>query len=194
MLTDREIFISLVDNDLIQKSDAIILLEGDGLNRYQHAVHLFKDGFANFIVFSGGITDYDYGSFPYEDIKPLILEENIPEECLYYESISLNTKQQAEEIIKLCISNNWEKIILVGSHYHQYRAYLTFLKSALSANIKLIIYNSPEKKLKWFSSNKWGQRITCLKQEFERIEEYSKFGHLSTYKEAIEYQQWKEQQ
>ena len=34
-LTNREKFIALTDNDGIQNSDAIILLEGDGFNRYK---------------------------------------------------------------------------------------------------------------------------------------------------------------
>ena len=31
-----------------------------------------------------------------------------------------------------------------------------------------------------------------LEKEFERIEIYSKMGHLATYEQAIEYQKWKE--
>ena len=41
-LTSREKFIALTDNDSIQKSDAIILLEGDGFNRYKKAVDLYN--------------------------------------------------------------------------------------------------------------------------------------------------------
>ena len=43
-ITDREKFIALVDNDSIDKSDVIVLLEGDGYNRYSKAVELFKKG------------------------------------------------------------------------------------------------------------------------------------------------------
>ena len=44
-ITDREKFIALVDNDSIDKSDVIVLLEGDGYNRYSKAVELFKKGY-----------------------------------------------------------------------------------------------------------------------------------------------------
>ena len=56
-----ETIIAMVDNDFIEKSDAIILLEGDGYNRYRKAVDLYTQGFAKKIIFSGGITDYEYG-------------------------------------------------------------------------------------------------------------------------------------
>lgn len=192
MLTERELFISLVDNDSIRKSDAIVLLEGDGLNRYPHAVKLFREGWAPSLIFSGGITDYDYGSFPYTEIKPLLLQAGIPEEKLYHEAQSLNTHEQAEEIVKLCREQNWKKIILVASPYHQYRAYLTFLKSVQKTKSKIVIFNAPARQLPWFLPNRWGDRYTCLQQEFDRIEKYSAFGHLATYQEAIEYQRWKE--
>lgn len=194
MLTDREIFMALVDGDSVKPSDAIILLEGDGLNRYQHAVHLYKTSYAPRIVFSGGITDYRYGSFPFSEIKPLILNEGIPESHLYYEAASLNTKQQADEIIWLCIKQDWKRIILVASHYHQYRAYLTFLKSMLMSNHLISIYNSPARELSWFADNPWGNRLDCLKGEFERINKYMQQGDLASYEDAIEYQRWKEQQ
>ena len=68
MLTDKEKFIVFVDNDVLEKSDAIILLEGDGFNRYRKAVDLYKNGFSDKIIFSGGVTDLDYGSYPFEEI------------------------------------------------------------------------------------------------------------------------------
>lgn len=192
MLTEKEIFITLVDNDLIRTSDAIILLEGDGFNRYRYAVKLFQEKWAPLIVFSGGITDYAYGSFPYAEIKPLLLQAGIPEENLYHEVRSLNTREQAEEIIKLCLQRDWKKIILVASPYHQYRAYLTFLKSVQEAEAEIVIYNAPVDQLEWFTPQPWGDRYSCLQQEFDRIEKYSVLGHLATYSEAITYQKWKE--
>jgi uncharacterized SAM-binding protein YcdF (DUF218 family) len=189
----REKFIVLVDNDLIQRSDAIILLEGDGLNRYSKAVELYKQGFADRIVFSGDITNYTYGSIPLSEIYPLILATGVPPEAIIHEKKSLNTREQAIEIIKLAKNSGWTKLILVASHYHQYRAYLTFLKEEINTKGNIVIYNAPAKDLKWFEESGWGQRFELLDQEFERIEKYSDYNHLATYGEAIEYQKWKEQ-
>lgn len=194
MITDREIFMAMVDGDSARPSDAIVLLEGDGFSRYQYAIELYKKKLAPVIVFSGGITDYSYGSYPYEDIKPLILDGGVEEADLLHERYSQNTKQQADEIIKMCIEKEWKSIILVASHYHQYRAYLTFLKSMLDAHIRLAIYNQPVRNLRWFSFNEWGSRYSCLKGEFKRIELYFQKGDLASYQQAIDYQQWKEQQ
>jgi uncharacterized SAM-binding protein YcdF (DUF218 family) len=193
-MTDREKVIALVDNDCLQKSDAIILLEGDGLNRYQKAVDLYNAGFADKIVFSGGITDYEYGSFPFSDVLPHILKTGVPEKAIIHEDRSLSTREQAIEVVKLAMERNWKKLILVATHEHQYRAYLTFLRVVLDEYPSLILFNSPVRNLGWFSETGWGTRFNRMEKEFDRIEKYSKFGHLADFNQAIKYQEWKEKQ
>ena len=193
-MTNREKIISIIDNDAILKSDAIILLEGDGLNRFEHAINLHLSGFSDTIVFSGGTVNYEYGSYPFDEIKPLIEDFNLVNLNLIHEDKSQNTKEQAIEIIKIVKQENWQKIILVASHYHQYRAYLTFLKTIQDSNLNLILYNSPVSNLKWFEKSRWGMRFDLLESEFIKIEKYMAQGDLSSYEYAIEYQQWKEKQ
>lgn len=192
MITNREKFIALVDNDSIKKSDAIVLLEGDGLNRYQKAAALYNQGYAKKIIFSGGITDYEYGSFPFNDILPLILREGVPECDIIHENKSLNTREQAIEVISIASRNNWTKLILVATHEHQYRAYLTFLKVLIDENLKLVLYNAPVRNLGWFIETGWGLRIERLESEFIRINKYYNLGHIANYDQAIKYQKWKE--
>ena len=192
MLTDREKFISIVDNDLLVKSDAIILLEGDGFNRYRHVAELYSYGWAPKIIFSGGITDYKYGSFPFSDIRGKLIDTGVREEDILHEGRSLNTKEQANEVLRIVSELKWNKLILVASCEHQYRAYLTFLRNILDQKNGILLFNSSVH-LSWFEDCDWGIRYDRIDQEFERIEKYSSLGHLATFKEAIEYQKWKEQ-
>ena len=192
VMNEMATIIAIVDNDFLNKSDAIVLLEGDGLNRYQHTVELYKQGWADKIVFSGGITDYEYGSFPFSKVIPYILKEGVSTHAIFHEGKSLNTREQATEVIKLAFDNNWERLILVASPEHQYRAYLTFLRVILDTNTNILLYNSPAKKLAWFEETNWGNRYYRLKQEFTRIEKYTQLGHLATFNEFLNYQKWKE--
>ena len=194
MITEREKVIAIIDNDCLQVSDAIVLLEGDGLNRYRKAVDMYNNKWADKIVFSGGITDYEYGSYPYSDVLPHILNTGVPFDVIIHENKSLNTREQAVEVIKMALENGWRKLILVATHEHQYRAYLTFLREVLDKSPTLLLFNAPVRNLKWFTENPWGKRFDRLQQEFERIEKYAKLGHLATEKEVIDYQIWKEQQ
>ncbi len=192
MITDREKILAIVDNDCLMKSDAAILLEGDGFFRFQKAVDLYNKGIVKKIVFSGNIIDKDYGSFPFEEVKPFILEGGVPEEDLIHEDVSLHTRQQAIEVVKMAMANGWKKLALVASHEHQYRAYLTFLREVLDTKSGLILYNAPVRNLNWFVDSGWGIRYERLSAEFERIERYSAMGHLANADEVIEYQKWKE--
>ncbi|MED5354447.1 MAG: YdcF family protein [Bacteroidota bacterium] len=191
-LSLREKFIALVDNDGLLVSDAIVLLEGDGFNRYIKAADLYKNGYSKKIIFSGAITDYNYGSFPFKDILPKLLSSGVPEEAIIHEKKSKNTREQAVEVIDIAVKNNWRKIILVATHDHQYRAYLTFLKEVLSRKKEILLFNSPVRNLKWFEQNVWGRRFDNIDKEFDKIDHYMEMGHLASYEEAIEYQEVKE--
>ena len=190
MITDREKVLAIVDNDCLTQSDAAVLLEGDGFFRFQKAVDLYNKSIVSKIVFSGNIVDKDYGSFPYEEVKPFILAGGVPEKDIIHEDKSLHTRQQAVEVVKLAMAKGWKKLALVASHEHQYRAYLTFLREVLDTKSGLILYNAPVRNLNWFVDSGWGQRFSRLEAEFERIERYSAMGHLATADEVIEYQKW----
>lgn len=192
MITDRETIMAIVDNDCFTKSDAAILLEGDGFFRFQKAVELYQKGLVSKIVFSGNIVDKDYGSYPYEEIRPYILQGGVPEEDLIHEDVSLNTRQQAVEVVRMAIEKGWKKLALIASHEHQYRAYLTFLREVLDTKSEIILYNTPVRNLNWFIDSGWGIRFDRLTAEFDRIEKYSELGHLATAQEVVEYQKWKE--
>ena len=194
MITDRETIMAIVDNDCLTVSDAGILLEGDGLFRIKKAVSLYQEGKVGKIVFSGNIIDKDYGSFPYEEARPVLLAGGVPEKDLIHEDMSTNTREQAVEVVKMARERGWKKLALVASHEHQYRAYLTFLREVLDTGSGLILYNAPARNLSWFIDSGWGIRFDRLQAEFDRIEKYSAMGHLATAAEVIEYQKWKESQ
>lgn len=192
MITGREQIIAIVDNDCFTKSDAVILLEGDGFNRVQKAVELYIKGMVGKIVFSGNVVDKAYGSYPFEEIQPYIVNAGVPAEDLVHEDKSQHTRQQAVEIVRMAIEKGWKKLALLASHEHQYRAYLTFLREVLDSRSGIILYNTPARNLNWFIDNGWGVRFDRLTAEFDRIEKYAQMGHLANAKEVIEYQKWKE--
>ena len=194
MITDREKILAIVDNDCLSVSDAIILLEGDGFDRFRKAVSLYKQDKAPKIVFSGNITDYDYGSFPFAEVLPRMLEAGVPETDIIHEDKSLNTREQAVEVVRMAQEQGWKKLILVASHEHQYRAYLTFLREVLDSRSGITLYNAPARNLDWFVDKGWGTRFERLEAEILRIEKYTELGHLATAQEVIDYQKWKEAQ
>jgi uncharacterized SAM-binding protein YcdF (DUF218 family) len=123
-----------------------------------------------------------------------MLEAGVPEEDIIHEDKSLNTREQAVEVVRMAQERGWKKLILVASHEHQYRAYLTFLREVLDSKSGITLYNAPARNLDWFVDKGWGTRFERLEAEILRIEKYTEMGHLANAQEVIDYQKWKEAQ
>lgn len=187
----KEKFIAMISNEPLKKADAIVVLEGDGFYRLAKAKRLFNENWSKLIVISGGIDKKECGSFPVESMKEKLVGA-VSENCIILEKRSTNTHEQALEVINMALQNKWKRIILVASHYHQFRAFLTFLKVAQERDKELEIINAPARDLEWFAKNPWGSRFDLLDSEFEKIDTYQKKGLTATFQEAINYQKWKE--
>ncbi|OGG73760.1 hypothetical protein A3A40_01560 [Candidatus Kaiserbacteria bacterium RIFCSPLOWO2_01_FULL_54_20] len=194
-MTPREKFIALVSNDTLEKADAIIILEGDLLVRVPEGARLYKEGWAPIVVISGGDTDQPAYAVPASQMLPALLKEGVPREAVILEEKSQNTRDQAVEIMKLARERGWKSIILVASHYHQYRAFLTFLKAMREAGLELALISAPVRDLRWWEKTGRGLRIDNFATELKKIDKYrEEQGHVASYEEGIQYLQWKESQ
>ena len=183
---------ALVFNDRIQKSDAIVCLEGDGFERLEKAIALFKKGMGKKIVISGGLKNPPF-SVPAKILAKVLIKKGIASKKIILEEKSQNTYEQGLEVMKIAKKKKWKRIILVASHFHQPRAYLTFLRAMKDLGIKIAVFNAPARELPWFKKTASGSnRLQLLAEEIRKIERYQKKGHLVSYKEVVEYQKWKE--
>lgn len=188
----REKLNILIFNEPLKKSDAIILLTGDGNFRLAEAIYLYKRKWAPKIVVSGGTKDINYGSLHSADLAKKLTKMGVAKKNIIIEDKSKNTREQAVNVMALVKKNKWKKIILVASPHHQFRAFLTFLKAMQEIKIKSQIINSPARNLPWFENNKWGKRFDWLESESKKIKKYKK--HMADFFDAILYHKWKEKQ
>jgi hypothetical protein len=185
------ILMALVSNDILQESDVIVCLEGDGYSRAEESATLLRQKWAKRIVVSGAENNPPF-SIPARDLAKFLLKKGISPQRIILEEKSTNTREQALEVMKLVREKNWQRIILVASHFHQPRAYLTFLKAMSELNLKIRIFNAPARNVPWFGKTPVGPRIKLMQDDFEKIGTYRKRGHVATIEEAIQYQRWKE--
>jgi uncharacterized SAM-binding protein YcdF (DUF218 family) len=191
-MTLREKFIALVGNEPLRKADSIVVLEGDGFHRIRKTHELYEEGWAPLVLISGGIDAPDRGSYPAVQMAEKLAGLGVPRDCMLLEDRSLHTRHQAEEVMTIAQQRGWSGILLVASNFHQYRAYLTFLRVAQERRLELEIVNAPARDLPWFEKLHWGARIDLLEQEFDKIEEYARRGHVATFEEALQHQCAKE--
>ena len=190
-LTEK--ILALVFNEPLKNADAIVLLEGDVFNRIPEAVKLYKQGLSKVILVTGGIDNPPH-SIPASKMKIELEKQGVATDDIILEEKSLNTRDQAVEVMKIVKEKRWKRIILVASNYHQLRAFMTFLKAMKEMEMQIEIINAPARDLKWFEETGWGLRIDLLESEISKIDQYQKNSHSISYEEVLEYQRWKEKQ
>src|SRR3989344_1063306 len=127
----------LIPRDELKRSDAIVVLTGNGWDRTDFGIELFKQGWASRIVMVGST-----GSRPCWVMAHRAQNLGVPEEKIIEARMSTNTKLNSVEVLILARQNQWNRIILVTSPHHKLRARLTFEKTRKEQKSQLeLIYH-----------------------------------------------------
>lgn len=135
-----------------QKVDAIVAVSGgDTPARTNEAVRLYKQGWANSLVFSGAAQDKS-GPSNAAVMRNDAIAAGVPASVITIEEQGETTKQNADKTQQLLEEKNIKTVILVTSAYHQRRAGLEFSERA---NGKVAIVNHPVANDKQWSGWWW---------------------------------------
>lgn len=185
----------LMDEQKIEKSDAIVWLEGNILDRVYKCVELMEKKYAKDLLVSGGAQKG--GDPPIETIKETFLKEGIPENAMIMETASTNTKNQTLNVLQIVKEKKWKKIILVANPYFKFRTFLNFVSELKKQGLEddLEIVNAPAD-LSWFrtpSGARKNDEIELLdREEIPRLIKYAEVGDVATPSEGIAYlEKWK---
>lgn len=130
-----------------RKVDAVVAISGgDTSARTDGAIQMYKNGWADLLVFSGAAQDKT-GPSNAEAMKRQALSQGVPSEDILVDETSETTKQNAANSNDIFEKNNITSVILVTSAYHQRRAGLEF---GQRAGGKVRIVNHPIQ-----SDNQW---------------------------------------
>lgn len=142
----------LSPQDNLQKSQAIVAISGgDTAARTQEAVRLYKAGWAPKIIFSGAALDPNSPSNA-RAMQTIAVSEGVPRVDILLDETSENTQQNAADVAFIVRSQNFNKVILVTSPYHQRRAYLTF-SAALGKQVTIINHSTTDQE--WRRAHWW---------------------------------------
>lgn len=141
----------MADNERCAPRDAIVVVSGGDTNaRTDEGIKLFKNGWADAIIFSGAAKDKT-GLSNAAAMRLRALEADIPADAIYVDEFSETTQQNAENSQSIFESLGFEEVILVTSGYHQRRASLEFKKRA----DHVVILNHPLLQDKDWSAGWW---------------------------------------
>lgn len=132
--------------------DAIVALSGGDTDaRTDSAIQLYKQGWAQLLIFSGAAEDKT-GPSNASVMRLRAINQGVPAGDILIEGYSETTKQNAEKTETIFDTHHIKSIILVTSGYHQRRASLEFHKRSQG---RVAILNHPDSNDKDWSSRWW---------------------------------------
>lgn len=137
-----------LDGTACSKADAIVVVSGgDTRARTDAGIKLYKNGWADRIVFSGAAYDKS-GPSNAAAMEQQALAAGVPPSAIYIDEEAANTQQNAENSQSIFEQNNFKDVILVTSGYHQRRASLEFNK--LTNDVTIRNYPIADQDWQWF--------------------------------------------
>jgi uncharacterized SAM-binding protein YcdF (DUF218 family) len=132
-------------NGNCRKADAIVAVSGgDTRARASEAIKLYKNGWADDLVFSGAAQDKS-GPSNAAAMAAQAEAEGVPDSAIQLDESSATTAENASNSQTIFEKNHYHTVILVTSGYHQRRASLEFTKLAKGT----IILNHPTDDKDW---------------------------------------------
>jgi uncharacterized SAM-binding protein YcdF (DUF218 family) len=186
-LSDRERFIAYLDSCPERTADALLLFQGDGHSRVPHAIRLFQQGAARFVILVGGADNRGYGSFPSSELYGLLLAGGVPAEAIAFEPTAPHTRAEVDRGIEIADDRGFRSLLLVSSPYHMYRIFLSLVVAMRHRSQPMMGYPASIRDLPLFEKNPWGTRADLYDAEFERIAKYQAQGDVASFSEGLEY-------
>ncbi|MCT8335889.1 YdcF family protein [Leptospira sp. 85282-16] len=166
--------------DPIQKSNLIFVLCSHDLRVAEYAVELYNRGFANYILFSGGLNFFTKNIFPLSEAQSfanLAIENGIPKEFLIIEDKSTNTGENIQFSKKLLnsLNLNFDNIIALQKPSMTLRIKLSLEKQwndrkFLISYPNYSLFDAPHSHINLFMI------INEIVGDLQRIIEYPKLG------------------
>lgn len=187
-------FYDLLLKDKIKKSDAVIWLQGDRLDRGDKVLEIYKFELAKLVVISGNDILIGPKMRPGEnnislgEMKKYLMKNGISKKDIIVDYKSFNTKEQAIHLVKLSKQKKWERIIIVSSVYNQPRAFLSFVKATQIIGYKVEINNQcVNMGENVIASGRKATNKKLIEEEKIKILNYQLKGDIASYQEGFDY-------
>lgn len=199
---ERELFQKVMTEELpVEQVDAVVWIEGDADDRVRKSYEVFKHYEEKpFLILSGGVKGSPYrpdsdaypdgGNIPSWEIQEYFIRLGVPQEKIIVEDISLNARDQAENVVRIAKERELKRLVLVASTWHQLRLFLSFVQQLLlqdALDIELI--NQPETRfpLDRKIPGRGKDTIEMIKEDLWRIDTYIVNGSVAPAEEGLKY-------
>ena len=141
----------LAPQDVLRPADAVVVISGDQDRRFEKALELYQQGWADKLVFSGAADDPASPSNA-QVMKKRAIKQGVLAENIFIDETARDTRENAQHIAELVESEGIRSVILVTSPYHQRRAFIEFRRVLPQ---RVVILNFSAKDDDWRRSRWW---------------------------------------
>ena len=170
----------LVQSDKLEKADAIAVFSGDSGARTERAVELLKEGYADYLILSGGKV-YDDVTMA-ELMKNHAIKLGVDEDKILIDDEASTTNENAAFTAEIIEEHNFKSAIVVTSDYHTRRSKLAMekaLENTLIDGEKVSVSVTPSKEekftTKWWTS---GNSVLMVISEYLKLAGYWVKGYI----------------
>ena len=170
----------LVQSDKLEKADAIAVFSGDNGPRTEKGVELLKEGYADYLILSGGKV-YDDVTMA-ELMKNHAIKLGVDESKILIDDEAATTNENADFTADIIEENNFKSVIVVTSDYHTRRSKLAMekaLEDTLIDGEKVFVSVTPSKEekftTKWWTS---GNSVIMVISEYLKLAGYWVKGYI----------------
>jgi uncharacterized SAM-binding protein YcdF (DUF218 family) len=149
----------LTSIDRLSQADAIVVLGGGNGSRAYHAVDLYNQGYAPWVVFSGGTRR---GHSLAQQTRAFAQGLGLPTSAALVADPARNTYQEAANLRRLAEREGWHSLIVVTDTLHTRRAARTFRAMLPGVTIYLSAAQDPGYDAAHWWDNKFGRRMVAL--------------------------------
>ena len=167
-------------NHELKKADCIFVLGSYDTRVAERAADLYLEGYAPYIIFSGGFGRFTNGKFerPEADIfADIAISRGVPEENIIRENKSTNTGENIQFTKKLLEEKglNFNSFILVQKPYMERRTFATFKKNWPEKDFTV---TSPKISFEEYHNDEITREkiVHCIVGDLQRIKEYPAKG------------------
>jgi len=138
----------LIDDDPIEKTQAVFILSGDAWDRGNEAIKLYKQGFAEKIICTGENVPrlFLIAGIPYPESELTqlhLLSNGIPACAIELLCKGTSTKEEADYILEYCRQQEIKNLTIISTKFHTRRIGNTFRKKFEDAGMQLLIHGAP---------------------------------------------------
>lgn len=150
----------LIDENPLQKADALFVLSGGGYDRGNEAVKVFNAGYVPKIICTGGnaVTELcvlDLDTLESDMTAANLRQHAVPDSCIVLLRNGTSTREEAQLIFDYSLQQHLNRIIILSSKLHTHRINKVFRAKFSAAHIELLVHGAPSSKfneLEWWKS------------------------------------------